>query len=492
MDRNIKQEFYEKLMNQGICKINSVPLPYNINHFSTYVECPYYNTSDTSFAIQYLRSKLYLENLRTQPLMVSNLPVAYFSENELWMLLKQNVYSILTFPVGEISEEMYVYAIGKDPMLFAFLGTKYQNIEIVKYIVNYEPLMLEYVHDDLRYYWLCEAAVSRNWQAIKHVPTGDVLDEGIIEKALTHKDAFILDIVPSSFLNQDIYARHFKTHPKKSIDAIVSALLNIRDVELLINLMETTENFAVERLFKEVNPKILCSNDREDALLKLFALRPNWIHYIDAVAITPRIFEQSIANNELVALTPLTWSADMIKTAYNTNRKAFINIPVSRMGNIGEDRMFQILLSAIEEGWISELPAHFFSATLLDNENSHALLMEHRPQYSAVVANSDDFDFDLLNKFDFSVDELLRVSVKANELSDELLDHNIANFVLLNDSDKTMERSIKFLQTYPHHHAQIPQKYFDNKDNALTIIEGAPMVCRYLPTDQVFEIFKKF
>lgn len=492
MERNIKQEFYEKLMNLGVCKINSVPLPYNINHFSNYVECPYYNSNDSTFTFQFLRSDLYLEILRSKPLMVSNLPSVYFSENELWMLLEQNVYSILTMPIGELTGEMYLYAIGKDPMLFAFLGTKYQTIEIVKYIVDLEPLMLEFVDDDLRYYWLCESAVTKNWEAIKHVPSADVLDIGIIEKALQHKDAFIIDKVPNSFLTQDIYTRHFKEHPKESIDAIVSSLLNERDVDLLINLMESTENFEAGRVFREVNPKIISSSEREKALLKMLSIRPHWIHLIDPVAITQNMFELALRNNELVALTPLTWSADMITSAYNTNQKAFINIPISRMGNIGAERIYQIMLSAIEGGWIDQLPHYFFVSALIDNENAHSLLMEHRPQYAMVVANGNDFNFDVLNESDFSVDELLRVNVKATEINEQLLDRNIANYVVLSEADKTIERSIKFLKVYPHHFEQVPEKYFENKDDALHIIDAAPMVCRYLPHDKTFELFKKF
>lgn len=492
MERNIKQEFYEKLMNLGVCKINSIPVPYNINHFSTYVECPYYNPNDSSFTFQFLRSDLYLEFLRTKPLMVSNLPSVYYSENELWMLLQQNVYSILTMPVAELTKEMYIYAIGKDPMLFAFLGTKHQTIEIVKYIIDLEPLLLEFVDDDLRYYWLCEAAVTKNWQAIIHVPTADVLDSGIIEKALAHKDAFIIDKVPNQFLTQEIYSRHFNQFPKESINAIVSSLLNERDVGLLINLMETTENFEASRLFKEVDPKIICSNEREKALLKMFAEKPQWIYLINPVAITKSIFQQSLENGELVPLTALTWSADMITIAYNTNHKAFINIPISRMGNIGSERIFQIMLSAIEGKWINELPHYFFVSSLINNENAYPLLMEHRNQFSLVVANGNDFNFDYLKTYQFSVDELLRITVKASESADQLLDLNIANYVLLTESNKTLDRSIKFLQVYPHHFEQVPIKYFDNKDDALTIIESAPMVCRYMSSEKVFETFKKF
>lgn len=492
MERNIKQEFYEKLMNMGLCKINNLPIPYNINHFSNYLECPYYNKNDSSFTFQFLRSDLYLDILKSKPLMISNLPPVYFSENELWMLLEQNVYSILTMPIGELTKEMYAYAIGKDPSLFAFLGTKHQTIEIVQYIVDLEPLMLEFVDDDLRYYWLCEAAVSKNWEAIKHVPIGDVLDEAIIEKALEHKDAFIIDKVPNDFLNQEIYAQHFEKHPKESINAIVSSLLNVRDVELLIGIMESTENFSAERLFKEVDPKIIGSNEREEALLELFRIHPEWIHLLNPVAVTDKLFEQALSNDQLVKLTPLTWSSDLISIAYNTNRKAFINIPVSRMGNIGQERLYQILLNSIEGGWITELPHYFFVSALIDDENAHSLLMEHRSQYSSVVANSENFDLRLLHKSNFSVDELLRLKTKTNDDSELLLAKNIANYVVLTESAKTMDRSIKFLKVYPQHFEQVPQKYFDNKDDALIILDSAPMVCRYMPTDKIFDLYKKF
>lgn len=491
MERNVKQEFYEKLMVDGICKINSVPIPYNINHFKEYVECRYYQPTDTSFIFPFLRSDNYLETLKSQPLMVSNLPVAYFTEPELWLFLQQNVYSILTFPQGEISKEMYVYAISKDPMLFAFLGTEHQDIEIAKYMVDVEPLLLEYVADDLRFYWLCEKAITKNWMALRYVP-GDVLDAQLVEKALVHQDAYILDIVPHTFLNKDIYARHFEKYPERSLNTMVASLLNDRDYSLLIDLMETTENFNPERLFKEVDPKIICDTNRESALLNIFNARPHWVHYLPSEAVTDNIFEFAIDQGELLELTPICWSADKMAIAFQTNRQAFTKIPLERMSQIGAERLFQILLTAVEQQWIDQLPSYFFIDALIDNEYAHSILMEQRNQYAIVVTDGENFNFEKLHELDFSIDELLRVKVKADNLPEELLVKNIANYVLLSDAAKTFERSMCFVKAYPHHYKQVPEQFFNNKEDAQRLIDASPLISRYLPSEQLFEIYKKF
>ena len=202
MSGTLKKEFYKSLMDKGLCKINSIPVPFLTNLDQDYTENQYYNQQDSTISIQFLRSQDFLKTIQKLPLYVTSLPVEYFSEAELWKLLSENINSILTFPNGSVTKEMYHYAVGRDYRLFAFLDNSFQNIDIVKEVLAREPLMLEYVQESLAYYYICESAIIRNWRALRYVPI-ELFDDGLMEIAKKNKNAFLLDIIPSNFIKSE-------------------------------------------------------------------------------------------------------------------------------------------------------------------------------------------------------------------------------------------------------------------------------------------------
>lgn len=491
MSGTLKKEFYKSLMDEGLCKINSIPVPFLTNLDENYTKNKYYNQLDSSISIHFLRSQEFLKTIQKLPLFVTSLPIDYFSETELWRLLDENIYSILTFPNGSITKEMYHYAVARDYRLFAFLDNSFQNIDIVKEVLGREPLMLEYVQQDLAYYYICESAIIRNWRALRYVPI-ELFDDGLMEIAKKNKDAFLLDIVPSNFIKSELYSEQFRAFPIESINYVVDTLLTDLNLDTFIGLLDSGETFTPEETFKSVDPSILFSPNKSTALVRMLEQRPKWVHYMEPAGISNQMYETVIQRNVYPKLTPLAWDFNKISIAYEVNRKAFSQAPIETINSIGGDRLLQIFLTAIEQKWIEALPFFFFTGSLINNPDAHTYLMEYRTQYSIAKVESTSFNFSILKNMDFSIDELLLVESKAESEFSELFELNIANYVVFPKEEKTLDRTLVFLKTYPMHVNQIPDSLLENKSTARTILNEVAQTARFIDAEKITAIYSSY
>ncbi|AMW80765.1 hypothetical protein AMD27_17770 (plasmid) [Acinetobacter sp. TGL-Y2] len=488
MSGTLKKEFYKSLMDKGLCKINSIPVPFLTNLDQDYTENQYYNQQDSSISIQFLRSQDFLKTIQKLPLYVTSLPVEYFSEAELWKLLSENINSILTFPNGSVTKEMYHYAVGRDYRLFAFLDNSFQNIDIVKEVLAREPLMLEYVQESLAYYYICESAIIRNWRALRYVPI-ELFDDGLMEIAKKNKNAFLLDIIPSNFIKSELYSEQFRDFPKESINYVVDTLLTDLNLDTFIGLLDSGDTFTPEDTFKSVDPSIIFSPNKSTALIKMLEQRPKWVHYLEPAGISSQMYEAVIQRNVYPKLTPLAWDFNKISIAYEINRKAFSQAPIETINSIGGDRLLQIFLTAIEQKWVEALPFFFFTGILINNPDAHTYLMEYRTQYSIAKVDSVSFDFEKLKSMNFAVDELLLVESKAESEFEELFELNIANYVVFPEREKTLDRTIAFLKIYPMHVNQIPNSLLENKSSAKKILNEVAQAARFIEAEKITAIY---
>ena len=64
MSGTLKKEFYKSLMDEGLCKINSIPVPFLTNLDENYTKNKYYNQLDSSISIHFLRSQEFLKTIQ--------------------------------------------------------------------------------------------------------------------------------------------------------------------------------------------------------------------------------------------------------------------------------------------------------------------------------------------------------------------------------------------------------------------------------------------
>ena len=76
----------------------------------------------------------------------------------------------------------------------------------------------------MKFFYICQKAVSLDWRAIEFVPT-NIIDSKIIEIARQNEDAFLLDKVERSKLDSDFYVEQLIRFPLEGATHVIAANL---------------------------------------------------------------------------------------------------------------------------------------------------------------------------------------------------------------------------------------------------------------------------
>ncbi|WP_436658813.1 hypothetical protein [Acinetobacter sp. P1(2025)] len=466
MSKDIKREFYIDLLEKGLIFEQNIKFPHSLSIIDKYKENPFFEPSSGAFRKVFLRSELFFDLMKELPNYIVELPFDYYSQQELWLLLKNNPISILSFTPEMITEAMFAYAVSKDERLFAFLPPEFQTQEIAVDVIKKEPLLLAYVRDDLLFYYLCRIAVEKNWETLQFVPMS-IMDSQLIQIADSQPTAFLLDWLENSDITPQLYNKCMKLDPIRTANFLVEKFLTVDDVPYFIQAVTVNSVVTPELALEHGSLALFSSPSKIKPLVMLFELQPTWIEYLHPSCITPEMLQAVIAKGVVPTLPDVNWTAELVYAAYNENKQSILNIPREKLLVLGVDRFVMLFNEAVRDGWVEKIPNHFFIEEIVaDSENKQALL-EFRFPFSHIVNTAHDFDWNTLLDLDASIDELLILDQKApHELAESLFNAHVENYVILNDADKTLDRTIAFLEKYsdkielvPNHILKDPKSY---------------------------------
>lgn len=489
MMRNTNQELYDELLKSGCIYPTNIKAQYANNTEKSYLRNKFYNPSNSAFNLHYLNSKDFIEDMAKNPLYLGYLPEGVYSENDVWDLISNNFYSVLTLDESYLTDKIYTACVMRDPRLIGLLPDYFQTTEIIVHAIKKEPMVLEFVRDDLLLFYICKIAVQLNWEAIKYVPT-EIIDDEILSIVLSNNDAFILDKVDHSKITQEVLTDQLSNFPIQGSTYLVDTHL-IEDVvklEILIHFMSNLTSYSPKFFFKNCDPQVLLHHNKKNAFCALMQVKPDWIQYLDPSYINEEIFQIALKNNIRLELDSINYRKEFFGIIYHVNKKAFIDVPLDRISNIGDERVKDMILEAIEDGWFNEIPSHFFTKNIIKHPELSDILPEYRKEIE--IVQDQVVDFDLLLKMDCSVDEYLLLSEKIpSNFAEQFIEKHIESYAGLKDADKTKAWTISFLSKYPNKVSEIPHRLKEQSSFMQTLLEDNMSVSRHLSADEILEIY---
>lgn len=491
MKSNTNQELYNELLHSGKILATNIKPPYGNNIYKEYTSNRFYDPSNRAFNIYFLKSADFISEIKKNPLFLGYVPPEVFNENDVWDLIYANPLCLINLDDSYIQPKMYATAVMLEPRLLGLLNEFHQTKEIVQEVINKQPLALQYVRDDLKYFYICQKAVSLDWRAIEFVPP-NIIDSKIIEIAKESEDAFLLDKIDRSKLDADFYIEQLIKFPIEGATHLIAANLipNQHRINELIYFIENLDSYSPQYIFDNCDPKVLMHHEKYEAFVHLFSQKPEWIVHLQPCFITKDIFEIAIQNDVYPKLESFNWTGEIIASAYTLNKKAFRYLPYNRLKSVGADRIVQTVAEAIKEGWIDQLPKYFFIDEVVNNEELRQSLLGSRESFAYLITQADKLDWDQLQKFDCSIDEyrLLKQSIPTDKAS-IFFEKNVESYIAFTDDAKTIDRTEIFLKKYPSQVRSIPRETQQNHVLMSKLIENNPIISRYLDPQEIVEIF---
>lgn len=489
MKRDLKKEFLENLIEEGKIRPKDCPAPYNTSVYAEYQSNTFYDEANNNYPLTFLRSDEFFEQMEKHPKYMSLLPDGFFDHNELWTLLKGNPISALTFRANELTPSMYAFAVMQDYRLFPFLNINHQTTDLVLYVINKEPLMLEYVRNDLLLYYICNKAVKMNWRAIEFVPSS-IIDKNMIDIANSQEDADLLYILPDKHLNSDIYTKAVLRNTQKAVNYLAEHLFDEHQIPNFLSSLERLDHENPERFVSNLPDLIISMERKQAAFVKLIEARPHWIELFKPCHVSDGMFGAAVSQGVYPKLNAHTWTPEKVSLAFNVDPKALVNVPNEQIRFLGSDRLRMVFEIALGNGWVNELPHYFFIADIIEEPSYKNALIEHRLPFSYMLNHSNDIDWDKLTTFRSSIDELRMTDEKApSDKVDQLIEHGIEHYVVLADTDKTLSRTIEFLKAYPRLFNEIPEHIKKDRSAMATLIKEIPRLASNFEVDELVKIF---
>lgn len=516
MEQDTIYDLYSELLSKNKIISANVPTRYILKLEPSYRDNKFFLDEEMSFHETYLRSQLFLDRIKKNPLYIGNIPQGFFSSDDLWNLLNENPLFILCLNELDITKEMYAYAVLKEPRLLGLLSNLHQNLEIVEKVIAKNPLALQYVHEDLKKYYICVEALRGNWRAIEFIPD-DLIDTNIRTIVKNNADDFYLDYIGWKKEEDDIdvYTQQLIRFPLKSTDYMIRNDFNVSEEHLdgIIGLMESVSEHHPVNFFKNCSPSVLLANNPQNGLSYMLRKRPEWIRHMNPAMINENILTIALENGFLPDLLDIQWTSSFISLIYQYQPKFITKIPREKIPFIGIDRVKALILTSIDEGWINEIPHYFFTKNVIEltgikdkpldlkiaSEEEQEqfkerlafkeLLVGHRPSFAAVLAEAQTIEPDELSQLDASIDELLLIQKSyADDQIEALLNNRIEHYVVLMDHQKTLERTISFLQIYPEYVYLTPKMILSDKAKMNLILGQCPNIASHLQYDDLIEI----
>lgn len=490
MKSNINLELYSELLRDGKILHSNIKPPYGNNIHPEYTSNRYYEPSNRSFNIYYLKSSEFQNDIKKNPLFLGYIPPQIYNENDIWNLIQTNPISIINFDESYIQPNMYATAIMLEPRLIGLLNERFQTIEIVSEVVKRQPMSLQFIRDDLKYYYICQAAVSLDWRAIEFVPQ-DIIDSRLVDLAKEDQDAFLLDKIDRSKLDADFYINQLVRFPIEGATHLIAVnLINNPDrVAELIYFIENLDAYGPQFIFDNCDPKILMHHDKYEAFVYLMMERPQWIEYLKPHFVTNDILEIALKNNIYPKLDSANWTGELVATTFTVNKKGYINIPYNRLSTLGTTRIKETIEEAIDERWINEIPKYFFTDEVVNDLDLREKLIGYRDSFAYIVTQGHKLDWDRLINLDCSVAEfrMLKQPIPT-ELSESFFDKQIESYVALTDEYKSKDRTRIFLNTYPDEIRSVPKRLQVDLPFMLSLIKENPIIGRYINLSELVNL----
>src|SRR5690606_37995547 len=199
----------------------------------------------------------FVDQIRKNPLYLGYIPPQIFNENDIWDLINANPISIINLDDSYIQPNMYATAVMIEPRLLGLLNESHQTVDVVSEVIKKVPMALQYVRDDLKFFYICQKAVSLDWRAIEFVPP-NIIDSKLIEIASKDEDAFLLDKVDRSKLDADFYVDQLMRFPIEGATHVIAANLvnNEQRINELMYFIENLNAYAPQFIFDNCDPKI--------------------------------------------------------------------------------------------------------------------------------------------------------------------------------------------------------------------------------------------
>lgn len=491
MKSNTNQELYNELLREGKIFATNIKPPYGNNIHNEYLSNPFYDPNNRAFNIYYLNSNEFVDQIRKNPLYLGYIPPQIFNENDIWDLINANPISIINLDDSYIQPNMYATAVMIEPRLLGLLNESHQTVDVVSEVIKKVPMALQYVRDDLKFFYICQKAVSLDWRAIEFVPP-NIIDSKLIEIASKDEDAFLLDKVDRSKLDADFYVDQLMRFPIEGATHVIAANLvnNEQRINELMYFIENLNAYAPQFIFDNCDPKILMHHEKYDALVYMLSQRPQWIEYLKPRFITKEIFEIALNNGIYPKLESINWTGDLIASAFNLNKRAYVNLPVDRVNSVGVERLTQTIVEAIQNGWVDELPKYVFIDEVVNNLDLRPDLIGQRPELAYLVTQAHNIEWDRVLNLDCSVAEMRLLNDPIpTELAAEFFDRYVESYVALADKDKTLERTEIFLKKYPNEIRSLPKTMQQNYSMMRNLLTGNPLLGRYLQKEEIMDIF---
>lgn len=491
MKSNTNQELYNELLREGKIFATNIKPPYGNNIHNEYLSNPFYDPNNRAFNIYYLNSNEFVDQIRKNPLYLGYIPPQIFNENDIWDLINANPISIINLDDSYIQPNMYATAVMIEPRLLGLLNESHQTVDVVSEVIKKVPMALQYVRDDLKFFYICQKAVSLDWRAIEFVPP-NIMDSKLIEIASKDEDAFLLDKVDRSKLDADFYVDQLMRFPIEGATHVIAANLvnNEQRINELMYFIENLNAYAPQFIFDNCDPKILMHHEKYDALVYMLSQRPQWIEYLKPRFITKEIFEIALNNGIYPKLESINWTGDLIASAFNLNKRAYVNLPVDRVNSVGVERLTQTIVEAIQNGWVDELPKYVFIDEVVNNLDLRPDLIGQRPELAYLVTQAHNIEWDRVLNLDCSVAEMRLLNDPIpTELAAEFFDRYVESYVALADKDKTLERTEIFLKKYPNEIRSLPKTMQQNYSMMRNLLTGNPLLGRYLQKEEIMDIF---
>lgn len=463
----------------------------DFNEGVSFLKNEFFSDQFGGYAESYHSSKTLKEDLKKEPLLARSSKKYVGSIEDVWELLESNCISAINIESSILDKAMYDYCIKKEPCLIYFLDKKHQDTKNTVDTIKKEPLLLEFVREDLKTYKLCNLAFSLDKRCIKFIPI-ELIGHEIKESISNERALYILEYVPYEYWNDTLLGNQIEMNPLAAIEYIVKKHIlngNVEEITTIVkSIVENKENIDL----KTIDSITCCDPFFVNFVREFYKINPDILEVLNIETAPKEIHDFMIKvgfldNMDVEAIPDRVWR-DCYGTIYQENNSVLaFKYPEKHQSSILFHKEYWvkrwIKLKKEEHENLPQLPSCLVTKEVIEDADLYGEIYKDR--LCAQLLMNGDIDFENLNKIsrrNASIDELKQI--KASIPSDMIVKLQKENAYWLSikiaDNTITTGEAIRFAKENPVLAKQLPRNILENDDFIEGLESESPKSLSYL------------
>lgn len=450
----------------------------------------FYSDIFNGYSNEYHTSKVLKDELMNEPLFCMSSVGYNGSLEDVWDLLNHNCLTAVNIDPEILDQAMVDYCFSKEPCLIYFLDKKFQTTQNVLGIIKKEPLLLEFVREDLKTYKLCNLAFKLDKRIVKYTPK-ELIDDAIIHELKAEKELYLLNYIPSDFWDNELITTQMVINPRSTVRDTIHEYLLINDISGLKEMVDSVVNNRDLIDLKNIDPVIYQNHSFMSFIYAYYDVNPDILSVLNIQTAPTEIHNLMVRTGYLD-----NWGVNDIperlwRNSYNViyesksilaykYPKKLESVPAMHK-DYWLKNWIELKKSNFEN--LPDLPSFLVTKKAIEDADTFAEIYETR--LSTQIMMNGDITVEGLSKLNpsnVSIDELNHIKVNIpQEVLTELQKKDSFWFaVKIEDNSINKVEALRFATDYPNLTAALPTNILEDDEFVEQLATASPKAHSYL------------